>query len=160
MQLMSGPVSSAAQLPAVSAVKEQSKTQQSESAVQSRPWKPAIDQYVPEEKQSPTGHYWPGKDEDGQPRIYFDDPEQGRGADGTEREATDSRAAEICRGSTDKVDREIEALKKEKEELKRRIDGETDAAKVKELEKELAQVERELRQKDNDTYRRQHTTFS
>ena len=35
-----------------------------------------------------------------------------------------------------------------------------DEMKARELEKELAQVERELSRKDNDTYRRQHTVFS
>ena len=35
-----------------------------------------------------------------------------------------------------------------------------DEGKRKSLESQLAQVERELRQKDNDGYRRQHTVFS
>ena len=36
---------------------------------------PATDQYVPEEAHTPCGLYWVGKDEDGSPRIFFDDPE-------------------------------------------------------------------------------------
>ena len=56
------------------------------------------------------------------------------------------------------MDREIEKLKKKKEELEQRLNTETDEAKIKDLERQLAQVERELNQKDNDTYRRQHTT--
>lgn len=63
---------------------------------------------------------------------------------------------EICRGSTDKVDREIEKLKKELEELKQKIGSETDETKIRQLESRLKQVEGELRQKDNDAYRRQH----
>lgn len=70
------------------------------------------------------------------------------------------RAPEICRGSTDKVDREIEKLKKEKEKLQQQIRSETDETKIKELERKLSQVERELNQKDNDAYRRQHSVFS
>lgn len=71
-----------------------------------------------------------------------------------------STRPEICRGSTDKVDREIEKLKKEQKELEQKLNSETDEMKIKELENRLNEVERELRQKDNDTYRRQHTVFS
>lgn len=67
---------------------------------------------------------------------------------------------EICRGSTDKVDREIEKLKRKKEELEASLNTETDETRKKELESKLAQVERELRQKDNDAYRRQRSVFS
>ena len=35
-----------------------------------------------------------------------------------------------------------------------------DEKKIQELEKKLRQVEQELIQKDNDSYRRQHTVFS
>jgi len=68
--------------------------------------------------------------------------------------------AEKCTGNTDKVDREIEKLKKTREALERQINLETDDAKIRELERKLAQVESELRQKDNDTYRRQHAAFN
>ncbi len=177
---ISGMVSGAIRSPStVADVKEPSKVQRSEEKAQGSPTAPARDEYIPEEKQEPSGHYWLGKDEDGQPKIYFDDPERaadapekqderpdadgpdpGKGADGPDKKASDSRKAEICRGSTDKVDREIEKLKKKREELERQINSETDGAKIEELEKKLAQVESELRQKDNDAYRRQHSTFS
>lgn len=58
------------------------------------------------------------------------------------------------------MDREIEKLKKKRQELERRLAAETDEARIKDLERQLAQVERELTQKDNDTYRRQHSTFT
>ncbi len=67
---------------------------------------------------------------------------------------------ERCTGSTDKVDREIEKLKREKQELEQRLNTETDEARIKDLKTKLAQVERELRQKDNDTYRRQHASYT
>lgn len=102
--------------------------------------KPAMDEYIPEEKREPSGRYWLERDEDGQLKVHVD------------RE-------ESCTGNTDAVDREIERLKRKREELEQRIERETDSAKEA-LEKELAQVERELSQKDNDTYRRQHTVFS
>lgn len=55
---------------------------------------------------------------------------------------------------------EIEKLKKEREELMRRIRLERGEHKTKELERRLAQVERELNEKDNESYRRQYTVFS
>ena len=58
------------------------------------------------------------------------------------------------------MDREIERLKRKRDELKEQISRETDPSKAERLEKMLAQVERELRQKDNDVYRRQHSVFS
>ena len=152
-----------------------SKVQKPEEEDQSRQLKPVMDEYIPEEPQEPSGRYWMGKDEDGQPKVYFDDPERaanapkqpedtpeaeepnpaGQGAKGPEREKDKD---EVWEGNSDKVDREIEKLKKKIEELEQRLNAETDEAKIKDLERQLAQVERELKQKDNDTYRRQHTT--
>ena len=70
------------------------------------------------------------------------------------------KKTEKCTGNTDKVDREIEKLKKRKKELESQLRTVEDEGKRKSLESQLAQVERELRQKDNDGYRRQHTVFS
>ena len=152
-----------------------SKVQKPEEEAQGRQLKPVMDEYIPEEPQEPSGRYWMGKDEDGQPKIYFDDPERaanapeqpedtpeaeepnpaGQGAKGPEREKDKD---EVWEGNSGKVDREIEKLKKQQQELEQRLNSETDEAKIKDLERQLAQVERELKQKDNDTYRRQHTT--
>jgi len=176
-----------------------SKVQRSEDKVQSRSAIPVKDEYIPKKKEEPSGRYWLGKDQDGQPKIYFDnperaadapekqnglpsaevpeqdkaadapekqdglsfaeDPEQDKAADAPKKKASDDKA-ESCTCNTDKVDREIEKLKKKQEELERQINSETDDTKVRELESKLAQVESELHQKDNDTYRRQHSTFS
>ena len=46
------------------------------------------------------------------------------------------------------------------EDLERRRSPETDEAKARDLERQLAQVDSELSQKDNDAYRRQHTKFT
>ena len=148
-------------------VKEAPDIQRPDSGAPARPQKPIMDEYVPEEKQEPSGHYYLGKDENGQPKVYFDAPEQDEGADNPDpkaadapKEKADGKKAETCTGNTDQVDREIERLKKEKEQLERQISSEADETKKKELESKLSQVENELRQKDNDTYRRQHTVFS
>ena len=92
-------------------------------------------------------------------KSYFDDPERAeKGAEGPERK--NGGGEERCAGSTDEVDREIERLKKKKEDLERRLSTETDEARIKDLERRLAQTERELREKDNDAYRRRHTRFT
>ena len=148
-------------------VKEAPAVQRSDGGAPARPQKPVMDEYIPEEKREPSGRYYLGKDEDGQPKIYFDDLEQDEGADNPEPKAANApkekaggKKAETCTGNTDQVDREIERLKKEKEQLERQINSETDEAKKEELESKLSQVENELRQKDNDAYRRQHAVFS
>lgn len=112
--------------------------------------KPVKDEYIPEGKQEPSGLYRMGKDQDGNPKVYFDDPKWKK-SDDKEEETT---------GNTDQVDREIQKLKQEQEELERQLNMETDEKKIRELEQKLAQVENELAQKDNESYRRQHTVFS
>jgi len=111
------------------------------------------DTYISSEKSDtkPSGLYWLGQDENGRKKVFFDDP----------RKAGEEKPAEKCTGSTDEVDREIKELKEKKKELEQQIRAAAgDEKKVKELEGKLAQVESELSQKDNDTYRRQHTNFS
>ena len=154
-----------------------SKVQKPEEEAQDRRLKPVMDEYIPEEPQEPSGRYWMGKDEDGQPKIYFDDLERaadaprqpedapeaeepkqaGQGAKGPEGKKNKDETWEC---NTDKVDREIEKLKKKQQELEQRLNSETDEAKIKELEHQLAQVEQELKQKDNDTYRRQNAAYT
>lgn len=222
-------ISGAAQSPAaVAGVKETPKVQRPGIEARERLVKPVLDEYVPEEKKEPSGRYWMGRDENGRPKICFDDP--GRAADvpgdkrrkagkalgGGPKQAENSLAgrtkqagnaptdkpgqagdlpadrtrqtpappadkpkqaedapekpdasdpqksqkAQRCTGNTDKVDREIKKLKKEKQELKQQLNMETDENKIKDLKAKLAQVERELRQKDNDAYRRQHSIYT
>ena len=154
-----------------------SKVQKPEEEAQGRQLKPVMDEYVPEEPQEPSGRYWMGKDEDGQPKIYFDDPEraadapkqpegtpdakkpdpEGQGTKGPEGKKDKGETWEC---NTDKVDREIEKLKKKQQELEQRLNTETDEAKIKDLERQLSQVEQELKQKDSDTYRKQNATYT
>ncbi len=135
MKPISGMDYNAAQLSVpVSGEREPQKIQRPEDGSQERRPKPVMDGYVPEEEQEPPGRYWLGRDEEGRPKV--------------------------CTVSTDKVDREIRELKEQKQRLEQRLDIETDETKIKELEGELAQVERELSQKDNDTYRRQHAAYT
>ena len=125
------------------------------------------DEYISSEKTGvkPNGLYRLGQDEDGKKKVFFDDPKKTGNAEGNEepkvRSDSPEKSEEKCTGSTDKVDREIKKLKEKKKQLEQQIQSAAgDEKKVKELEEKLAQVESELSQKDNDTYRRQHSTFS
>lgn len=56
--------------------------------------------------------------------------------------------------STDKVNAEIKLLKNKKARLEQKISAQADNP---DLQHQLAQIENELRQKDNDTYRKLHS---
>jgi len=176
MEPVSGMISGAVCPPSTAACGK-AKPQRPEDNTQGSPTAPARDEYIPEEKQEPSGLYWLGRDGGGRLKVYFDDPDRtaadhekqdelpaeelnqdGR-ADGPEKDASGGKA-ESCTCNTDKVDREVEKLKKKREELERQIRSVTDGARIRELEQELAQVEGELRRKDNDSYRRQHAAYS
>lgn len=51
-------------------------------------------------------------------------------------------------------------LRRTLEDLERRRSPETDEAKARDLERQLAQVDSELSQKDNGACRRRHTKFT
>ncbi len=147
-------ITGAAQSPAaVSGLWAAAPARASEASGPDAPAKPApvMDEYVPGEEHIPSGLYWVGKDEDGAPKIYFDDPEA---------KPASKDKAERCTTNTDKVDRELERLRRRAEELVRQLDAETDPARARELERKQARAEAELAQKDNDSYRRQNAVIS
>ena len=146
------------------------------------------DEYISSEKSGtkPSGLYRVGQDENGNRKIYFEDPNQsphsneadaaegkeqpeisrgssGRDGDGREPKAGmdhPEKSEEKCVGNTDKVDREIRELKEKKKQLEQQIrSASKDERKIRKLEEKLAQVENELSRKDNDTYRRQNSSF-
>jgi len=63
----------------------------------------------------------------------------------------------LTKASTDNVDAEIKQLKNKKAQLEQKISSEPNSS---DLQRQLALIENELRQKDNDTYRKAHTIFS
>ena len=77
-----------------------------------------------------------------------------RKPENTPEETPDKKQADVVTISTDKVDGELSALRNKKAQLTQSLRGAggTDS----DLQKELAQVENELREKDNDAYRRQN----
>lgn len=127
----------------------------------------AQDEYVSRERSATEsiGLYRMGEDENGNPRVFFDAPEKfsGTGGKGEPKTGSDlpEKSAKTCTTNTDKVDREIEKLKEKKQQLEQQIRlALGNEEKVRELEKKLVQIEGELSQKDNDTYRRQNAEIS
>ncbi len=117
------------------------------------------DEYISSEKSDikPSGLYHMGQDEKGNPKIIYDEPEKAKKG----KDSKSAEAPEKITANTDYVDREIEKLKKEKKQLEQQIKAANgDEETIKELQEKLAQIEGELTQKDNDTYRRQNAVIS
>ncbi len=146
-----------------------------DSTAPESPKAPVYDEYVPEDEENnqSIGLYEIIHDEDGL-KIRYDNPEKlkddtdpvgdGSKADASKAEAPrkskPEKKAESCTTDTDKVDREIKKIKEDAKKLKQQIRSSSDPQKAEELKKQLSKVENELRQKDNDTYRRQHASVS
>ena len=121
------------------------------------------DEYISSEKSvsKPSGLYRLWQDENGNPKVTYDDSKRAAKAKDVQPKEEPAKKAEKCTTNTDNVDREIEKLKEEKEQLEQQIKAAAgDKEKVKVLEKKLAQIEGELSQKDNDTYRRKNAVIS
>lgn len=121
------------------------------------------DEYISSEKSGskPSGLYRLGQDENGNTKVMYDDPKRAAKAKDVQPKEEPAKKAEKCTTNTDNVDREIEKLKEEKKQLEQQIKAAAgDKEKVKVLEKKLAQIEGQLSQKDNDTYRRQNAVIS
>ena len=120
------------------------------------------DEYIPSEKDEPIGLYSMEQDEKGEPEIKFDDPnksDKSEKTDGTDEPEKEKSESEECTCNTDKVDRELKRLREKAERLEQQLRSasEEEAAK---LQKQLAGVQSELAQKDNDSYRRSQAEFS
>ncbi len=142
-------------------VKESSQDQRGEDKNEGIPV--PKDEYISSEKSGskPSGLYRLGQDENGNPKVMYDDPKRVAKAKDVQPKEEPAKKAEKCTTNTDNVDREIEKLKEEKKQLEQQIKAAAgDKEKVKVLEKKLAQIEGELSQKDNDTYRRKNAVIS
>lgn len=116
--------------------------------------KAARDEYIHTQEEQTAGVYSLGRDEEGNPKIQFDPPKAK-----AENGAAPENKAKSCTTNTDRVDREIEQLKKEREQLVQQLRT-ASAGENASLQRRLEQVERELSQKDNDAYRRSHAVIS
>lgn len=125
------------------------------------------DEYISskEAENKPSGLYRLGQDENGRPKVFYDAPAK---ANASGREKTTEEASpnaddgtEKCVTNTDKVDREIENLRKKAALLKQQLSAASkDEEKTEELKKKLAAVQEELSRKDTDSYRRQNASIS
>lgn len=62
--------------------------------------------------------------------------------------------------NTDKVDAEIKRLREQKQQFEKQIQSATDPRQAVMLQKQITRLEKELQQKDNDAYRREHAEKS
>lgn len=143
------------------------------------------DEYIPngDKPEKSPGIYRLEKDETGKQKIVFDRPnsaekkeqhgelpevasDQNKDGEEPEKEDGPEKSGDKKKGiwvtaNTDKVDAEIKKLKEEKQQLEQQLKRvHDDEDKRKDLEKRLSQVEAELREKDNDAYRKQHLTIT
>ncbi len=107
------------------------------------------DEYVPGEEKEPIGLYSVSPDENGDLRVSFDG----------EKSKPDDPESDTITANTDKVDREIKALRDKEQVLMQKLRS-ADGSAAEDIRRELEQVTAELAQKDNDGYRRQNTVFS
>lgn len=125
----------------------------------------AVIRFTPMEEDTPK----PGDDRN-DPKQPENDPRSNddnapKSEDGSKPERSkegkkpeDSKKSESCTGNTDKVDREIKALREKLRKLKEQA-ARAEGKRQKELESKIAALENELAMKDTDSYRRQHSEF-
>ena len=93
--------------------------------------------------------------------IRGDAAEEKETAGAPERLPGDKESEERCTANTDKVDAEIERLKEKKARLQQQLGMAGDDPEQRDkLQKQLQQIEEELKVKDTDYYRRQHAEYT
>lgn len=119
-------------------------------------WKRRFDTFEHRSETQKAGVYAFSRDGEGNAVIEFDDPEGSQKS--PETGSQDGSKPQIGKTTvnTDAVDREIEKIKQSFRETKQRLAAASDPREKELLENKLSQLEAELKQKDNDTYRRQH----
>lgn len=122
------------------------------------------DEFVRSEAPKGVGLYQPVRNDGGGRSIAFDAPraKQSAGAaEGTdEAESPEECRTARCTADTDSVDKEIRQLKQEKRRLEQAANAAQTPEKRAAQERQLAAIEAELSLKDNDAYRKQHTTYT
>lgn len=103
----------------------------------------AFDQYMPEKEgeEKSYGHYEVVPDGEGHSKVQFDNPDKGL----KEKAAT---AADQVQEKSDSIlnqGQKLQKLKKKKQQLKQKINSETDPGKAEELKRKLACIEREIK---------------
>ncbi len=107
------------------------------------------DEYVPSEEKQPIGLYSVSHDDDGNPRVSSDD----------EKSNSDYSGNDTITANTDKVDRELKALREKEQALRQKLRS-ADESTADDIRREFEKVTAELAQKDNDEYRRSNAVFT
>lgn len=133
---------------------------------------PNTDKYIHKDDPVYPGIYHLTKDENGSPKVIFDNFTQKNSDEDTKensssdnkkisKRSSENKKDDTVTGNTDKVDREIKNLKKKKAKLEQQISQSSDNPKKQEkLQRQLEKINSELKMKDNDSYRRQHTQYT
>ena len=136
---------------------EQQKGQESRNT-SSNDIKKRVDTYEAQPPQQSAGVYQVTHDENGQKIIQVDkscETAQGQ-LKATPQDESEKPDIVKTTVNTDKVDKEIEKLKQTQTQLEQKIAAAKEPKEKEKLEAQLAQVNAELKAKDNDTYRQQH----
>ncbi len=136
---------------------EQQKGQESRNT-SSNDIKKRVDTYEAQPPQQSAGVYQVTHDENGRRIIQVDESCETAQGQPKAKPQDESEKPNIVKTTvnTDKVDKEIEKLKQTQTQLEQKIAAAKGPKEKEKLEAQLAQVNAELKAKDNDTYRQQH----
>lgn len=136
---------------------EQQKGQESRNT-SSNDIKKRVDTYEAQPPQQSAGVYQVTHDENGRRVIQVDESCETAQGQPKAKPQDESEKPNIVKTTvnTDKVDKEIEKLKQTQTQLEQKIAAAKGPKEKEKLEAQLAQVNAELKAKDNDTYRQQH----
>lgn len=136
---------------------EQQKGQESRNT-SSNDIKKRVDTYEAQPPQQSAGVYQVTHDENGRRIIQVDESCEAAQGQPKAKPQDESEKPNIVKTTvnTDKVDKEIEKLKQTQTQLEQKIAAAKEPKEKEKLEAQLAQVNAELKAKDNDTYRQQH----
>lgn len=136
---------------------EQQKGQESRNT-SSNDIKKRVDTYEAQPPQQSAGVYQVTHDENGRRIIQVDESCETAQEQPKAKPQDESEKPNIVKTTvnTDKVDKEIEKLKQTQTQLEQKIAAAKGPKEKEKLEAQLAQVNAELKAKDNDTYRQQH----
>ncbi len=120
--------------------------------------KKRVDTYEAQPPQQSAGVYQVTHDENGRRIIQVDESCETAQGQPKAKPQDESEKPNIVKTTvnTDKVDKEIEKLKQTQTQLEQKIAAAKGPKEKEKLEAQLAQVNAELKAKDNDTYRQQH----
>ncbi len=134
-------------------LEEQAAAEESSAARKKR-----FDTFEHQPETQKAGLYELSHDEKGNAVIKFDDPAKDSESKLPNENHEDAEKPQIVKTTlnTDAVDHEIEKLKQSISETRQKLSSASDPKEKESLENKLSQLESEVKQKDNDTYRRQH----